>query len=66
MIFILSFAVFGASGIQRPFPKVQDFFFGGGPCSKMVFLLITIFPFLFSGQGILLKGILIIVTATGH
>ena len=27
MIFILSFAVFGASGIQKPFPAVQVFFF---------------------------------------
>lgn len=25
MIFILSFAVFGASGKERPFPKVRSF-----------------------------------------
>ena len=27
MVFILSFAVFGASGVQKPFPGVGFFFF---------------------------------------
>jgi hypothetical protein len=28
MIFMLSFAVFGATGVQKPFPGVRGFFFG--------------------------------------
>ena len=49
MIFILSFAVFGASGVQKPFPGVRIliliYFFKDG--------LTTPFSFI-SGQGILL------------
>ena len=37
MIFILSFAVFGASGIQRPFPAVRLLFFVLN--SRTVFLI---------------------------
>jgi hypothetical protein len=61
MIFILSFAVFGAAGIQKPFPGVRIYFilFVCDGLTYNAFLL-------FSGQGILLKEILIIVMATGH
>ena len=61
MVFILSFAVFGASGIQRPFPSVRIFLF----FYFFWFYLQTISS-IFSGQEILLKEILTIVMATGH
>ena len=63
MMFILSFAVFGAAGIQKPFPAVRilDLF---KVCSRTI--LYNNFFLLFSGQGILLKEMLIIVMATGH
>lgn len=63
MVLILSFAVFGAAGVQRPFPSVRNF---------ILFLVrdsqddLTYNTFLlFSGVGILLKEILITVMATG-
>ena len=59
MVFILSFAVFGASGVQKPFPGVGFFF-----CFKDD--LLTSFEFNFSGRGILLEEMLIIVMAMGH
>ena len=60
MVFILSFAVFGASGVQKPFPGVGFCFvlFKEG--------LLTPFDFNFSGRGILLEEMLIIVMAMGH
>ena len=61
MIFILSYAVFGASGVPKPFPKVSFFWF----VILRTVLLIRPF-FFFSGQGTLLKEILIIVMATGR
>jgi OPT oligopeptide transporter protein len=32
MIFILSFAVFGAAGVERPFPKVRFYILGSKTC----------------------------------
>ena len=61
MVFILSYAVFGAAGLQKPFPRVRifDFLLFQDGLGYNTFLLI-------SGQGILLKEMLIIVMATGH
>ena len=62
MAFILSYAVFGAAGVQKPFPRVRI-------CFMIFFFLVvpTVIPFLlFSGLGILLKEMLIIVMEMGH
>ena len=62
MAFILSYAVFGAAGVQKPFPRVRI-------CFLICFFLVvrTVIPFLlFSGLGILLKEMLIIVMEMGH
>jgi len=52
MIFLLSFAVFGASGVSRPFPSVRD------PCSS---ILRDDRFFFFSGPEIRRLGMSIIV-----
>ena len=38
MIFVLSFVVFGASGVQRPFPNVSTILFGWGCWTLICFL----------------------------
>jgi len=43
MIFILSFAVFGASGVQRPFPKVRFLKFLGRIFLRCLMHLLLLF-----------------------